>query len=426
MYSINMLWQEQCTYFYDPVHPQLLTPLVGMARPEKRRRLTPAVLPDDLLFSDILARLPVRSLARFRCVCRLWRAGIADPAFVRRHLDLSRAGRPPSVLAVPREVDPDDGYATSGDISFHRLPLAGQAVEAELMLEQAWPEGISCLVGVAHCDGLVAVATATDRLFVCNPATREFAALPLASRSAEAEPRFFDLPVPVVALGFDRWRSRYVVARFFYRTYGDTPDDISHEVFTLGGGAGAGSWERTEDPPLAMASALPACTRRAFYWHANVAQPLLLRFGLQHRAFDVVSRPGAGGWNSADDVAELDDGKKLCYVHAVGDAAFQVWMADDDDAPALEWSLRCRVDIPYARPNCVYNLMPIMADGEELVADGGSMLCRCDVRTGAVKDGISMEREMRYERPDGSRRCYYPCYSAHYLLPYVESLVSIA
>ncbi|KAL6846997.1 hypothetical protein ACP4OV_023166 [Aristida adscensionis] len=398
----------------------------AMARPQKRRRLTAAVLPDDLLFSDVLARLPVRSLARFRCVCRLWRAGIADPAFVRRHLDLSRAaGRPPSLLVVPREFDPDDVYAASGDISFHRLPFLPAAAEtAELMLEQAWPEGISCLVGLAHCDGLVAVATATDRVFVCNPATREFAALPLGSHNADADRRdFAAVPVPVVALGFDRWRSRYVVARLFHRTFGDTPDDIGHEVFTLGGGGGAagGAWERTEDPPHAVACARPACTRRAFYWFTTVAQPRLLRFGLQDRAFDVVSRPGAGGWNAVDDMAELDDGK-LCYVHAAGDAAFQVWTADD--APALEWSLRCRIRIVDPVPRFNYSVTPVTAHGDELLVIDGYKLWMCSMQKKAMGDVVDMKFELCYERPDGSKRCYDSCHSEHYLVPYVESLVS--
>ncbi|KAL6622503.1 hypothetical protein ACP70R_032382 [Stipagrostis hirtigluma subsp. patula] len=410
---------------------------MAMVRPDKRRRIMAAVLPDDLLLSEVLVHLPVKSLALFKSVCRSWRAGIADPAFVRRHLQLSRARRPPTALAIAREVDTDDGFATSGEISFHRLLLlpgpAAAPQTAELMLDKAWPEGITRLISPAHCDGLVAVATPTDSVFVCNPATGEFVALPPATHNAETDHRD-ELLVPPVALGFDQWRNRYVIARYFYRRYGEiffdeetgeyTQDyDIGHEVFTLGAG---GSWERTEDPPHAVGPQRPMRTRRAFYWHADVPRPRLLRFGLQDRTFDVVPRPPTG-WNSVDAMTELDDGKLLCYVHAAGDASFQVWLADDD-APTLRWSLRCRIDVPDASPNTVYNLMPVMAGGDEdeLVAAVGNKLCRCNVRRGAMEEVVDMANELWYARQDRSKRTYKSCISEHHLVPYIESLVSIS
>ncbi|KAL6135064.1 hypothetical protein ACLB2K_067292 [Fragaria x ananassa] len=46
-----------------------------------------AVLTDheDILV-EILARLPVKTLMRFRCVCTTWRSLIADPHFVKKHM----------------------------------------------------------------------------------------------------------------------------------------------------------------------------------------------------------------------------------------------------------------------------------------------------------------------------------------------------
>ena len=232
---------------------------------EKRRRITgtAATIPDDLLVSDVLVHLPAKSLALCRCVCRSWHAGIAGAAFARRHLELSRARPPPlSVLVIPREIDDDDDQATTGEISFHRLvlPPPGRtiAAESDLMLEKAWPGGITRLIFPTHCDGLVAVATTTDTVFVCNPATREFVALPPGSRNAELD-RLENIALPV-ALGFDKWRNSYVVARYFYRMYGRISYDeitgessqdynIGHEVFPLAGGGA----------PPSRAPHLPSC-----------------------------------------------------------------------------------------------------------------------------------------------------------------------
>jgi F-box interacting protein len=404
-----------------------------MARPEKKHR--PITIPDDILVYEVLVRLHVKSLARFRCVCRSWRAGIADPAFVRRHRELSRA-KPPSLLVIPREVDLDM-LSTCGEISFHRLQPSRSA-EAELLHEQRrGAAAVTRFIRPAHCDGLVAIATKTDRVFVSNPATRKFVALPPGSHNAELDLEFemneenYDLRVPPVAIGFDRWRNSYVVARYFYRTFGEVlydektgvmlahlDYDIGHEVFTLG--AGGRRWEVTQDPPHAVgAQKRPICTRHAFYWHTDMPEPRLMRFGLRDRKFDVVPHPPAVAWTARDEMTELDG--KLCYVNNTAKDSFQVWLADDEDA--LQWSPHCRIDLdnPFT-----YTIAPLIVDGDEMVLDGGLGLCRYDVRKRAMVGAtVDLEYDLLYKRPDGTKyidrgepNIFY------YVVPYFDSLVS--
>ena len=42
-------------------------------------------LPDEIVL-DILSKLPVKSLLRFRCVCKPWYSSIANPKFISTHL----------------------------------------------------------------------------------------------------------------------------------------------------------------------------------------------------------------------------------------------------------------------------------------------------------------------------------------------------
>lgn len=403
---------------------------MGHVHPEKRRRITPPpaaagsspTIPDEVLISEVLVRLPVKSLMRFKCVRQSWCAAIADPVFVRRHLELSRA-RPPSMLVIPRKNGIDEGEL-SEDISFHRL-RPGQApgtVEAELMLEKVCTEGITCKILPTHCDGLIAVATTRDQVFVCNPVTQEFVQLPLGSRDVD------DVRAPAAALGFDPWRNRYVVSRYFYRRYEIIVDeitgeekldyDIGHEVFTLGGD----NWEPTVDPPHAIAPARPICTPGAFYWCADRVSPnALLRFSLRDESFDVVPcPPGADSDILVDHLTVLDG--KLCYVLVATDTAMDVWMADDGPRP--EWSLRCRIDLPYEEIGSDA-FFPIAAGGDRmLVAVDYEKLYWYKERTKYLKEVVDME-ELEYERRDGSKSCCELWPARHHVVPYVESLVSI-
>ncbi|RDX80949.1 F-box/kelch-repeat protein, partial [Mucuna pruriens] len=46
------------------------------------------ILPEDLI-QEILLRLPVRSLLRFKCVCKSWHSIVSNPQFAKFHFDLA-------------------------------------------------------------------------------------------------------------------------------------------------------------------------------------------------------------------------------------------------------------------------------------------------------------------------------------------------
>lgn len=77
-----------------------------------------ASLPDDITI-DILSRLPVKSLARFRCVCKSWRSLLTDACFVKAHLDQSPRLRTVDLLKY------DDGNSSRiGVYRSHRRELS--------------------------------------------------------------------------------------------------------------------------------------------------------------------------------------------------------------------------------------------------------------------------------------------------------------
>ncbi|KQJ82255.1 hypothetical protein BRADI_5g07810v3 [Brachypodium distachyon] len=345
-----------------------------------------ATLPDDILFSEVLVRLPVKSLMRFKCVCPSWCAAIADADFIRRHLDHSR-GIMPSILVTPRESsgDDDDDDEFSEDISFHRLQLeqalAGTIME-ELMLKKVSPDqedGITNKIFLTHCDGLVAITTTTNQVFVCNPATQEFVALP--TRTPDFDSDEYSNEPTTAALGFDPHRNRYVVARYFYKPTSSSEDNnnMGHEVFWLGGDS-TWSWKPTQDPPLPIYQTRPAFMGGAFYWKS--ADQSLLRFSLGDEAFET---------------------------------KFEVWQLADDRS---SWSKRCQVinfDLSFGSEA----FLPVWAGrgGMLLAVDYNKLYWYCD-KSGSLKKVVDMEHEVDLgRREDGFYR--------QQIVPYIESLVSI-
>lgn len=101
----------------------------------------PVELLDELVL-EILIRLPVKSLLRFKLVSKAWRAIISDPLFIRKHLEHSalKWKRNPSVLIAPHVLDSiikgEDWPTTfSTQICFYQW-LPGSATEARLMYNQ--------------------------------------------------------------------------------------------------------------------------------------------------------------------------------------------------------------------------------------------------------------------------------------------------
>uniref|UniRef100_A0A0E0P883 F-box domain-containing protein n=1 Tax=Oryza rufipogon TaxID=4529 RepID=A0A0E0P883_ORYRU len=382
---------------------------------------------NDLLVSEVLSRLPVKSILRFSSVCRSWRTAVADRAFARRHLTLSRraAGTtPPSVLAVVTRIDadPDNAAPPEDLISFHRIcpgrqpSSAAAAADVVVDVEQMQELALECsnpLLRSSHCDGLVAVAADVGRIFVCNPATREFVVLPPGSPGPYDHRR-----EEAAVLGADPRPGVHVVARCLYRHYGCHANehtgeqsleyDIVHEVFVLGpSGSGAGRPPRRRRAPSSSWCRRP--TRGAPNDQSDQAQRehpnALLRFAIHDGVFDVVPLPPGVAFMAPDDRDALTElGGELCYMRPTGATAFDFWMlpADADaDADAEHdeeegghgagWSLRWRFDFGGGDP--IDDLTPLyMApDGTLTVyVDTARMICRLDERSNLLEKVVDM------------------------------------
>ncbi|CAL4899160.1 unnamed protein product [Urochloa decumbens] len=144
------------------------------ARRRRCRKRNPAAeLPDDLLL-EILARVPYRSLCRFRCVSKRWSALISDPKN-REKLPQTLAGffyRMPSRGSTPHSYGFLNVYGTGVpfiDPSFSFLPDS----------EREGLELVDCCNGLILSRSIRFADNFEFHYLVLNPATKKWVAVPV-------------------------------------------------------------------------------------------------------------------------------------------------------------------------------------------------------------------------------------------------------
>ncbi|PRQ52355.1 putative F-box domain-containing protein [Rosa chinensis] len=196
---------------------------------------------EEGVIADILARLPVKSLIRFRCVCKSWRALISDSYFVKKHLSYGERGiterthrliifmlddvSPLEILALENTKDDDDGDGAAG----------GQFAVTQLdcpVTKTITYSRHRILVG--SCNGLVCVELDLGAIMLWNPSTRDSKVLPKPPRVINSKFSYC-----FYGFGYDSASDDYKVIRGFT----DFAKKIMIHIFSLK----TGSWRTVED-----------------------------------------------------------------------------------------------------------------------------------------------------------------------------------
>ncbi|KAF9663475.1 hypothetical protein SADUNF_Sadunf17G0054400 [Salix dunnii] len=136
-------------------------------------------LPQEIIV-DILTYLPVKSLVKFKCVCKSWRSLISDPQFAKMHLKRAyedeNINRQRLLVATDPLYSVDFEAASGGD---------NDNTLVELPFPNAVNHGDSFAVGLflGSCDGIVCILNEVDDVVLWNPSTRESKKLPGPSSS---------------------------------------------------------------------------------------------------------------------------------------------------------------------------------------------------------------------------------------------------
>lgn len=235
---------------------------------------------------EILSRLQVKSLIRFKCVCKSWWAFVESPTFIAMHANRAKNNERVLIYRLPVQVQ---GTETKFSyLSNHSSIELIRDVSPDFDHSPFCYNGrfVRCL---SHCNGLVFLSDGND-MYICNPALREFRILPPFP--------FDELPPDLsrctveTGFGYDEMDDDYKVVTLANYHYGSNNNIIfKAEIYSLK----TDSWRQID----AMFQVLgPPCSSVFFngfiHWKSFCSareRPVIFSFHMSTEVFQEIELP---------------------------------------------------------------------------------------------------------------------------------------
>ncbi|PIA31556.1 hypothetical protein AQUCO_04900096v1 [Aquilegia coerulea] len=132
------------------------------------------LLPNDIV-TNILSRLPVKSVLRFRCVCKFWYSLINNPYFIKMHLNQTIENNNNTILLRTHQ---SKLYSIELDDNDQAIEIDYPTIEIKDYPDKAIYDTRSCFNVAGSCNGLLCIWNIDRDVFIWNPSTKEFKILP--------------------------------------------------------------------------------------------------------------------------------------------------------------------------------------------------------------------------------------------------------
>ncbi|XP_043721165.1 F-box protein CPR1-like [Telopea speciosissima] len=321
-------------------------------------------LPEDLIL-DILSRLSVKSLSKFRYVCKAWCDLITDPDFAKMHLTRSLATNTNLILILEEH---QKIFSVDFDVCEQ---------EAAVKLDHPFKSPIGYLI-LASCNGLVCMFDDDGVVslfskknvydtFLWNPSTRTHKKLPFTPIEFPINAGYAH--VTAYGFGYDPTTDDYKVIRVlqFYPRNGlfrDSKYIVSEvNVYSLS----TNSWRRIKDIPfLSIEHRLGVFTNSAFHWVVyrktgdmgpNTAPNVIVSIDVKDDVYREVPLP-----DFVDDTFHMAIGVlggQLCMLSNFSRVCVELWVMKDYGVRD-SWEKQFSIEQPlvlgyfdkYIRPIC--------------------------------------------------------------------------
>ncbi|XP_058203832.1 F-box/kelch-repeat protein At3g23880-like [Rhododendron vialii] len=355
-------------------------------------------LPHEIIV-EILSRLPVKTLMRFRCVCESWRSLISDPKFAKTHLSLASSNTDYTHRRLLLRSDDDPHDFKSCSIFSIMYERCDAAVGLDFGLD-----GVRI---VGSCNGLVCMTFGLKTLFIWNPSTRKFRILPDIevpwwNRCTVYQRSRF----PVCGFGYDESIDDYKVVLIFQAQVNwEYKNTVA--VYT----SRTDSWRTIGDCPHQV-NGSGKFVSGALHWIGHVEiKDIIVSFDLAKETYGEVSQPDYIHFANRYLTMEVLSGC-LCMLCDYDGLGVELWVMKEYGIRE-SWTM----------------LFDIYDDSHELI-HGKNLSPKCISKNGDVLMVVT-GRDVKghlvgYNWKDG--KIWYPkihqCFPSFSAYPYIESLVS--
>ncbi|XP_057753078.1 F-box protein CPR1-like [Arachis stenosperma] len=275
------------------------------------------LLPPEVI-TDILSRLPVHSLIRFRCTCKSWRSLIDSTHFILLHLRTSLSSHSHSTLVLRRD----------SELYQVNLGTLDRAIELNHPL-MCYSNSIKVL---GSCNGLLCLCNVAEDIALWNPNIRKHRLLPyLPAERRERDTTLF--AARVYGFGYDSFSEDYKLVRISYFVDLHSRTFYSHvKLYSLR----VDSWKSLPNMPygLCCARTMGVFVGGALHWvvtrKLEPDQPdLIVAFDLRLESFNEVPLPETGNVNGNFEMDVSLLGGCLCMVEHRGSTRIDVWVMEE-------------------------------------------------------------------------------------------------
>ncbi|KZV52094.1 hypothetical protein F511_41626 [Dorcoceras hygrometricum] len=280
-------------------------------------------LPADLII-NILLRLPVKSLGKFKCVSKKWLHLITDSYFVSMYREISV--RNPNILVLKKTPLLREAHMKKCTrIDLCSLNLDGSCRNDEFSL---YVNDDEKNIEVLPSKWDLICFVSESGFYVCNPSTQVMMKLPEASCCTSGEVN--------AGMGYVKETDEYVLVHLFDRSLDIHVDyDIGCEVLRLKDGTDC-EWQVMEANCPFVVRGWGVLVKNVFYWmiwdeYNQPGDEAIVSFDLEKKEFGNVSPPEGhfdpqGAWS----LVEL--GGKLSLVdNATRQLMVDIWVLNDLD-----------------------------------------------------------------------------------------------
>ncbi|XP_074378712.1 F-box protein At2g21930-like [Apium graveolens] len=305
-------------------------------------------IPDDLII-NILQRLPVKTLLRFKTVSKRWLSLISDPSFVYSHLRHASENNESLIFNIKRYYHYKYSIALRHIDSTVDLPYFEGELLRDLYIIGS-SNGIVCLVKNYRADlvsyrnhlhrasGIYETRSLNLQIYLWNPATKKSKLLPpphcLVTNFAFEQ----------VGFGFDPLVNDYKVVMCHYHLNRDT----CAVVYSTN----ANAWKEIERPKIyPQLSVCDACVNGVLYWssyHCVMLYDLNKEVFYDHRFPANVLRTSGGKLLCVRIMEMKDSIAVITYTNDVARLQSKVNLWTVDDGFERSWTLRYSFDVASA------------------------------------------------------------------------------